>query len=547
MPGEFKVGDWLIEPDLNRATRGGQVVQIEPKILEVLACLADHAGEVLSKERIVRTVWSGTFVSDGILSYSISELRKKLGDDARNPRIIQTISRKGYRLIAPVSRAAPNHKSQPSIAILSFCDMSSDKDQDYFCDGIAEEIINNLTRIKGLSVASRTSAFAFKGKDEDVRTIGRKLGVTAVLEGSVRKSGDQLRITAQLINVEDGYHLWSERYDRQLKDVFAIQDEISRRIAEVLKVALSPKESDAMGRIPTVDLVAYDYYLRGKQFFYQYKRKSIEFALRMFSHAIELDSRYARAYAGISDCCAFLYLYAGSHEEHRAQADSSSRIAVDLDPESAEAHASRGVALALNENYREAEEALETALRLGPRLFEGYFFYARIAFVQGKFEKAIELYERAGAVQPHDYQSPLLVAQIYADLGRHEEAEAARRRGVQIVEARLKLNPDDTRALYMGANGLVALGELHRGLEWARQALDTDPNDPMLLYNVACILSLAGKVEEAMDCLAMSIKNGLTERRWLEHDSNLDAVRRHLRYQALLELMAKYNPTATSD
>jgi adenylate cyclase len=539
MSGEFSVGGWLIEPDLNRASKGGQIVQIEPKVLKVLECLAEHPGEVLSKDKIVRTVWSGTFVSDGILSYSVSELRRALGDDARNPYLIQTISRKGYRLIAPVVRLGPSHEPKPSIAVLSFCDMSSEKDQEYFCDGIAEEIINNLTRVAGLSVASRTSSFAFKGKLEDVRTLGRKLGVATVLEGCVRKSGDQLRITAQLINVEDGYHLWSERYDRQLKDVFAIQDEISRRIAETLRVTLSPKESDAIGKVPTTDLQAYDYYLRGKQYYYQYKRKSIEFALRMFSHAIELDSRYARAYAGISDCSAFLYLYAGSHDTHREQADTASRIAIDLDPESAEAHASRGVALALKGEYEEAEAALETAIKLGPRLFEGFFFYARIAFVQGKFDRAIELYEKAAAAQPQDYQAPLLVAQIYADLGRQEEADAARRRGIQVAEARLKLNPDDARALYMGANGLVALGETEKGLEWAKQALDLDPGDPMLLYNVACIRSLAGRIEEALDCLEMSVNSGLTERRWLERDSNLDPVRKHPRYQALLEVMTR--------
>lgn len=546
MSGEFRVGDWLIEPDLNRARNGETVVQIEPKVLEVLAFLADHPGEVLSRDRIIRTVWAGTFVSEGILSYYISELRKALNDDARDPRIIQTISRKGYRLVSPVVRLSPNHKRRPSIAILPFCDMSAEKDQEYFCDGIAEEIINNLTRMKGLSVASRTSSFAFKGKCEDVRTMGQKLGVSTVLEGSIRKAGAQLRITVQLINVEDGYQLWSERYDRQLRDVFAIQDEISIRIAETLKVTLSPEESGSFGKTPTTDLQAYDYYLRGKQFYYQYQRKSIEFALRMFSHAIELDSRYARAYAGLSDCCAFLYLYAGSQETHRSQADKASSIAIDLDPESAEAHASRGVALALLGNYPAAEAALDTAIRLGPRLFEGYFFYARTAFVQGKFERAIELYEKASEVQPLDYQSPLLVAQILADLGRAKDAENARRKGISLAEARLRLNPDDARALYMGANGLVALGDRDRGLEWARQARAQDPTDPMLLYNVACIMALAGKPDEALDCLEMSIKNGLTERRWLERDSNLDSLRALPRYETLLAGLQPKSAAAAS-
>ncbi len=539
MSGEFRVGEWLVVPDLNRIRCAGKIVQVEPKVLDVLVCLAARPGEVFSKERLLRTVWPGTFVSAGILSYAISELRKALGDDAKVPRFIQTISRKGYRLIAPVTQLSPPPVQLPSIAILPFSDMSPNKDQEYFCDGITEEIITNLTQVKGIRVAARASSFVFKSKFEDARSIGRKLGVSTLLEGSVRKAEDQLRITAQLISTEDGCHLWSQHYDRQLRDVFAIQDEISRHIAEILEIKLSPKEEDALGRIPTADLHAYDFYLRGKQFYNQYKKRGIEFALRMFSQAIELDPNYARAYAGTSDCCAFLYLYAGSHASHLEQADQASLKAVELDPESAEAHASRGVALALKASYYEAEAALERSLRLNPRYFEGYFSYARVAFVQGKLEKAVEMYEKAEGAHPQDYQSPLLVAQIYDDMGRTEEAQRSRRRGVQLVEARLKLNPDEARALYMGANGLVALGECAKGLEWARQAIELDPFDPMLLYNVACIQALAGRVEDALDCLERSIANGLTEKRWLEHDSNLDPVRGHPRFTTLLNTLAQ--------
>jgi adenylate cyclase len=537
MNREFRVGEWLIEPDLNRIARADRTITVEPKIIEVLACLADQPGEVLSKETILRTVWSGTYVSDGILTYYISELRKALGDDAKNPQIIQTIPRKGYRLIAAVTFPAPILKAQPSVAVLAFSDISLEKDQEYFCDGIAEDIINSLAHVKNLRVAARTSSFAFKGKAEDVRTIGKKLGVEAVLEGSVRKAGHRLRITAQLISVEDGYHLWSERYDRELKDVFAIQDEISRSIAATLKITLSPKEKSAIGRVPTTDLQAYDFYLRGKQFFYQYKRKGIEFALQMFSHAIEIDPTYARALAGIADCSSFLYMYAGSHPEHREQADAASQKAINLNPESPDAHASRGVALSLKGAYDQAESEFETAIRLDSRLYEAYYFYARAAFAQGKLEKAIELYEKASEANPHDYQAPLLVAQSYADLGRSVEAEAARRRGIQIAEARLKLNPDDARALYMGANGLVALGEFERGLEWARQALAMDPDEPMVLYNVACIQSLAGRVEDAIDSLERAVRNGLTQKGWLEHDSNLDPLHQNPRYHALIRLL----------
>ena len=535
MGREFHVGEWLVEPNLNCITRATEKVSVEPKVIEVLAYMADYPGEVLSKEQIIQAVWPDTYVSDEVLRYSITELRKAFRDDAKNPRVIQTIARRGYRLIAIVTKKTAAVESRGSVAVLAFSDISAAKDQTYFCDGISEEIINNLTRIKGLRVASRTSSFAFKGKTEDIRSIGRKLGVASVLEGSVRKDENQLRISAQLIKVEDGYHLWSERYDRELKDIFKIQDEIARSITATLKIALTPRESVALSKAPTTDLEAYDYYLRGKQFFYQYKNRGVEFALKMFKHAIELDSTYVRAYAGIADCCSFLFMHAGSKTMHQEEADRMSQRALDLDMDSAEAHASRGLACSLKKDFAEAEAEFEQAIQLDPTLFEAYYFYARICFEQGKLEKTIQLYEKSIEVNPQDYQAPLLVAQVHADLGDEENATMSRRRGVKAVEERLKLHPDDTRALYMGANGLVGLGEIEKGLEWAKQALTIDPNEPMVLYNAACVQSLAHRYDDALDSLERSVASGLMHKNWLIHDSNLDPLRRLPRYKKLIK------------
>jgi adenylate cyclase len=536
---ELQIGEWLVEPDLNLITRGKKKISVEPKVIEVLVCLADYPGEVLSKEQIIKTVWPDTFVSEEVLRYSISELRKAFGDDVKNPKVIQTIVRRGYRLIAPVTNKDSASHGKESVAVLAFSDMSAAKDQEYFCDGISEEIINNLSRIKNLRVSSRTSSFAFKGRSEDIRSIGKRLNVSAVLEGSVRKAEDRFRISVQLINVKDGYPLWSEQYDRELKNIFAIQDEIARRIAATLKITLTPKESSAISKSPTTDLRAYDFYLRGRQFYYQYTRKGIEFALKMFSQAIELDMDFARAYAGIADCCSYLFMYAGNQDKHRKQADSNSLRALETDPDSAEAHASRAVALFLKNEHTESEKEFETAIRLDPTLFEAYYFYARSSFVQGELEKAIRLYEKSSEVNPHDYQAPLLVAQIYSDLGQPQKAEFSRRRGIEVAEARLKLNPDDARALYMGANGLVALGEIDRGLEWAKQALGIDPSEPMVLYNVACIQSLAGLSDDALDSLETAFKNGLSQEGWIEHDSNLDPLRSHPRFKRFIKKFSK--------
>ncbi len=423
----------------------------------------------------------------------------------------------------------------PSIAVLPFADMSREKDQAYFCEGMAEEIINALCRVSGLRVSSRTASFLFGGTAIEPREIGRRLGVETILEGSVRKSGNRLRITAQLAETSGGFHLWSESFDREVKDVFEIQEEIAQSIVRALQVTLSPQEKGALRASPTRHVQAYDYYLKGRSFYYRYGRKDIEFALQLFKRATELDPGYALAYAGLADCWSHIYLNSERRDEVRLQADAASRQAVEIAPESAQAQASRAVTLYLGGASEEAERAFEKAIRLDPGLFEAWYFYARQKFGAGDLPRAARYYEEAMRVRPDDYQSPLLVGQIYDDLGRPEDARASRRRGVALVEERLELYPDDARALYMGANGLVALGEKEKGLEWARRARAIAPDDAMLLYNLGCIYSLAGEIDEAIDCLEKGITLGLKHKGWYEHDSNLDPLRSDPRFQALID------------
>ncbi len=421
-----------------------------------------------------------------------------------------------------------------SIAVLPFVNMSADPENEYFTDGISEEIINALTKIQALRVASRTSAFAFKGKNEDIGEIGRKLKVATVLEGSVRKAGLKLRVTAQLVNVADGYHLWSERYDRQLEDVFAIQDEIAENIVKALRVVLSEEEKRAIEKAPTESVQAYEYYLRGRQFFHQFRRTGIQFARRMFDRAIEIDPKYVLAYAGVADCCSFLYMYWDGSKANLESAESASRKALELDPELAEAHASRGFALSLRRQYSDAQREFETAIRLNPKLYEAHYLYARACFQEGKWEEAVRHYEDASRVRPEDYQALLLMQAPLKGLGRNVEAEAAVRKGLQVAEKHLELNPDDARALYLGGGALVQLGERERGLEWAERALAIDPEDPAVLYNVACAYAFLGRTDDAIACLEKAVEHGFGHREWLENDSDIDSVRGDPRFKALL-------------
>ena len=431
--------------------------------------------------------------------------------------------------------AASETNGAPVVAVLPFADMSPEQDQAYFCDGIAEEIINALSRLKSLRVVSRTSSFRFRTPGADTHEIGRRLHAGTLLEGSVRKSADKLRIAVHLSSSVRGYQLWSARYDRELKDIFSIQDEIARNVVRALQVTLTPNDADALRRPSTNDIGAYDCYLRGRSYYYLYSPKGIEFALRLFLQAMQIDPDYAQAYAGLADCWSYLYLYSDRSEAVREQANWASRKAVEMDPGSAQAKASRGLSLSLHGQNQEAEEAFEEAIRLDSGLFEAHYFYARHCFVLGQLEKALHHYEEAVRANSTDFQSSLLMAQIYDDLSRPGDAESARRRGVEIAQHHLKLNPDDARARYMAANGLVALGERERGREEAEQALALQPDDPMLLYNVGCIFSLLDLVEASLDCLEKAARSGLTQRGWYEHDSNLDALRTHPRFQRLLE------------
>jgi TolB-like protein/Flp pilus assembly protein TadD len=415
--------------------------------------------------------------------------------------------------------------------------MSTDKEQGYFCDGIAEDIINDLTRIEGLRVVARTSSFLFKGRAADIREIGRKLGVEMILEGSVRKSGNRLRITAQLVNVSDGYHAWSERYDRELEDIFEIQSEISEHIVQALKVELSEKEQRAIRKTKTSDAEAYDYYLRGRDFVGQNREKAFGFARQMFSKAIKRDPTYALAHAGMADCYSFLFKYHASEGDYLKRAMESSRKALELDPELAEAHAARGLALSLDKQYEEGQREFETAIRLNPRLYEAYYFYARNCYAQGQLEKAARLYEHASMVSPEDFQAPTLLAQTYMGMALKDKAIEAYTRSLEVIEKRLELNPDDVRAICLGLGTLALLGQMDKARLWADRALSIDPNDSTVLYSVACMHAIAAEADDALDYIERSVSKGFAHREWIETDSDLDLIRDLPRFKAILDKM----------
>jgi adenylate cyclase len=422
---------------------------------------------------------------------------------------------------SPRLRGRNDDDGRRTIAVLPFVNMSGDAENEYFSDGIAEEILNLLTQLPQLKVASRTSSFAYKGKEASIPTVARDLGVTTLLEGSVRKAGDRVRITAQLIDTGSDSHLWSETYDREMKDVFAIQDDIAHSIVKALQVTLTPQERRAIQSVATSDPEAYDYYLRGRSYMYSMARRDYEHAIRMFEQAIGVDSKYALAYAGMADAYSHLYRYAEATPENVEKANRASEQAVTLDRESAEAHASRGLALIISEHYEDAEKEFETAIAKNPNLFDAWHYYGLACSSRGDYEKAAQMYSRAAEVSPADFQVPLFLAQTYASLGRKQDEMRVRLGALGTLERHIKLNPHDTRALYFAAQNLYRVGEREKAVAMAEQALKQDQDEP-------------GDRERAIDLLERAVHLGWGDRAWMEHDSDLDPLHGHPRFQDLL-------------
>ena len=424
---------------------------------------------------------------------------------------------------------------KPSIAVLPFNNMSGDPEQEYFSDGITEDIITDLSKVSALFVVGRNTSFTYKGKSVQLQQVAADLGVQFLLEGSVRKAGQRVRVTGQLIDGPTGGHLWADRYDRDLTDIFAIQDDITKSIVEQLKIRLLPKEKKAIAQAPTENVEAYTYYLKGRQFFHNSTKNFLQLAKQMFAKAVELDPMYARAYAGIANCDARLsgwYNVSTSVDEILATAGK----AIALDPNLSEAHAARGMALANNNRRAEAADAFERALELDPNSFDANLAFARFCVTSGDFERAVALYRRAVESQQDDSQPAFLLQLLLRSLGQGEESEKYARLGLKRAEEQLRLHPESSRPAQLGATALAHLGENDRAKAWMDRALAIDPEDANTKYNAACMWAQLGEPERAFDYLEDWIQHvGPDLKSWFEHDADLEPLRNLPRYEKLLQ------------
>jgi adenylate cyclase len=435
------------------------------------------------------------------------------------------------------AREPPPTAPRLGICVLPFANISGDPEQEYFSDGITEDIITDLSKVSALWVAARNTSFTFKGRHVDAPQVARQLKVSHLLEGSVRKAGGRVRITAQLIEGATGGHVWAERYDRDLKDIFALHDEISQAIVAALKLKLLPEERKAIEQRGTSNPDAYKLYLMARQFSVTGNlgnARRDEAILRLTHRATEIDPDYAQPWALMAVAQNNLRFHLGRPGEDGLAAAERALV---LDPNLAEAHSARGRVLTQRGRFEEAVVEIDAALRLDPDSYDANSAAGRCCYLQRRFGEAIAYYEKAVALAPTEYMSAGILVSCYNAHGDREGARRAARRAMERVERIIAQEPDNGSAMGYAVGALAALGENERAKEWAERALLLDPDNLNLRYNFGCTLVLElNDFDAALDMLEPAFERLQIEAvNWARTDPDLDAIREHPRFKAMLD------------
>jgi len=444
--------DYVLDQERRELSVRGDVVDVGPQVFDLLLHLLSHRDRVVSKDDLLQAVWSGRIVSESTITSHINAVRRAVGDTGGIQRLVRTVPRKGYRFVgevrvseagaeqsaeppepaagspAPQEAPALALPDKPSITVLPFHNLSGDQEQDYFADGVVEDIIGALSRIRWLFVIARNSSFTYKGRTVDVREVGRELGVRYVLEGSVRRSGNRIRITGQLIDATSGAHIWAERFEGQVADIFELQDEIAESVVGAIAPQLERAEIERAKRKPTESLCAYDYYLRGTAKLHNGTREAIAGALRLFYRAIELDPEFASAY-GMAAWCHFWRKINGWMDDRSleiAEGARLARMAVSLGRDDAVALTRGGHALGhLAGDLDGAIALLDRARMLNPNLAPAWYLGGMLRALRGETETAVVNLTHATRLSPLDpemfrIQAGMALAHFFA--GRFDTA-----------------------------------------------------------------------------------------------------------------------------
>jgi serine/threonine protein kinase/Flp pilus assembly protein TadD len=430
---------------------------------------------------------------------------------------------------ASVAPVAPG--KQKSVAVLYFENQSGAKEDEYFRDGITEDIVTELSKIAQLEIFPRSETLSFRDKPITALQVGQQLGAAYVLQGSIRRAGNRVRITAQLVEAASRHSIWAERYDRQLEDVFAIQEEIARSIAQALRITLTPQEEKTIARKPTENPQAYDFYLRGRSYT---RRENMDYGLQMFEQAIQLDPNFALAHGGIAQLCGRIYESREQNpkwiERGLAACDRATALAPEL-PEVLIAHARMCYA---QRKYDEAALLAWRAIERKPDCEGAWNILGRAYFASGRFQEAVVLTERAIEANGDDYNVYIPYTNALDRVEREEEAKQLRKRMTVALRQQLELVPEDVRARILLASNLARLGESEESVRQLQTAVALRPNDGNILYNAACTLGMLGKKAEALESLKKAFAAGYGLREWAAKDSDLNCLHDDPEFQKLV-------------
>jgi adenylate cyclase len=522
-----RLGALGVEPALRRvANDDGREAILEPRVMQVLVALGRAGGRIVSRDELAMSCWHGVVVGEDALNRVIGRLRRVLDEVGDGAVQLETITKVGYRLVASGAAGAAVER-KPSISVPPFANLSDDPQQAYFSEGIREDIITDLSKVSALSVVAR--------KDGDTAATARQPGVSHVLEGSVRKAGGRVRITAQLIDAVAGDHIWAERWDRDLTDIFALQDEISQAVVGALKLKLLPEEKRAIERHGTDNVEAYNLFLMARQFLiggHQDYARSAAAIVRLCRRATEIDPLYARAWALMALTQTSLHFVSGRPDDGLEAAER----ALAIDPDLAEAHAVRARHLFRQGRYDEASAEIETALRLDPESYEVNQSAGVLAIRQRAFSLAIGHLEKAAALVETGFTDPGMLIYAYKALGDRDGAQRWARTALERVENALAKDQSNGSAMGFGVGALAILGEAERAREWIDRALLIDPDNATMRYNMACCLCFDLKDNDAaLDLLGPYFSSAvLGDVSFAKIDAALDPLRDDPRFIAML-------------
>ncbi len=433
------------------------------------------------------------------------------------------------------SSESQTKKEEKSIAVLYFENMSSDKENEYFCAGITEDIIIDLSKLRELKVIPRSDVLPLRTREVNSRKVGEMLGVTHILEGSVRKAGQQIRVTAQLVNVQTGFHIWAERYDRLLEDIFELQVEVSQKIAEALKVSLSESEKESLTQKPTEDLRAYDFYMRGSDFLTSGGKKNNESAIKMFEHALSIDQNYSLAYVALAEAYAMHYMFYDGDQKWLGMVISASEKAKELDPNLLEVEVTKGMVLYYQKRFADAKRILEKFIQQKDDYYLAYHWLGLIAVITKKYDAAIKHFTRSAEIKPYSEEPWLHIEMIYRRKDDEKAAQVARKKILDLIEIKLGINAKDAIAMSRAAAIHATMGDEVSAQAVLKKVLEIAPNDGLALYNCACTFATLGKKEESFEYLQKAIGVGYKNIiEWIENDPDFEIFRDDTQFKEIL-------------